>query len=89
MDIQSCFALLTSAATSLIFGLTHSRLKTSFFLYLLAASLSLACGSSATCLNAEPAEAVTDMSVAIAGGFLIAAAISLNTSFKIADGHND
>jgi hypothetical protein len=87
MDVLSCFAIISSAATPAIFGLIYGRLKTGFFLYLLAASLSIACGSGATCLSASgPAEAVADMSVAIAGGFLITAAISLTTSFKMADG---
>jgi len=56
----------------------------------MAASISLACGCGALYLEVfSPLEAIADISMAIFGGFNIAASVSLNRSFGLAGGHDD
>jgi hypothetical protein len=90
MVIPALFASLAALASALIFRLIYGHLSSSFFFYFMAASISLACGCGALYLEVfSPLEAIADISMAIFGGFNIAASVSLNRSFGLAGGHDD
>lgn len=90
MNAPALFALFAAIASLALYRMIYDRLKAGFFFYLLAASLFMACSCGALCLGSSPpAAALADMSVALCGGFLAAAAVSLSGSFRLAGGHDD
>jgi hypothetical protein len=90
MNAIEVLAIVIFLASIVIFRLIYGRLNSSFFFYLLAAVISLACSGSVSCLGAyPPAKAVADVAIAMSGGFFIAASIGLKNSFGKAGGHDD